>query len=120
VKLGRTAPILHSTLLSRGLPYPDTEPQNAFRVAHLYVLQFLSDQVVHSDKCLDRDIFVKYNLTIKDFAESLCTYFDILGEFYLFIPEDVFWEDFRAGRYSPILLAVIVYRGLAFTNIQEK
>lgn len=115
-----TAPILHSTLLSRGLPYPDTEPQNAFRVAHSYVLQLLSDQVVHSDKFLDRDIFVKCNLTIKDFVESLRAYFDILGEFHLFIPEDAFWEDFRAGRCSPILLAAIAYRGLAFTNAQEK
>ncbi|CAI7640682.1 unnamed protein product [Penicillium pancosmium] len=95
------SPSLHSTLLSPKLPYPNTEP-TAFRVAH------------------DQDIFVKCKLTIKDFAESLRAYFDILGEFHPCIPEDAFWEDFRAGRCSPILLAAIAYRGLAFTNAQEK
>ncbi|KAJ5963614.1 transcriptional regulator family: Fungal Specific TF [Penicillium vulpinum] len=112
-------PSPHSTLLSPKLPYPDIEP-SAFRVAYSHVLQLLSEQVVHSDRSYDQDIFVKCKLTIKDFAESLRAYFDILGEFHPCIPEDAFWKEFKAGKCSPILLAAIAYRGLAFTNAQEK
>jgi hypothetical protein len=89
-------PSPHSTLLSPKLPYPNIEP-TAFRVAYFHVLQLSSDQVVHSNESLDEDILVKCKLTIKDFAESLRAYFDILGEFHPCIPEDAFWEDFRAA-----------------------
>ncbi|KAJ5766650.1 uncharacterized protein N7511_004266 [Penicillium nucicola] len=66
------------------------------------------------------DLFMVPGFNLKDFLDSLHAYFDFPGLCHPFIPEEPFWQDFKAVRCSPALILAIACRGLPFTAATDK
>lgn len=66
------------------------------------------------------DLFMMPGFDLKDFLDSLYAWFDFPGLCYPFIPEEPFWQDYKAIRCSPALLLAIVCRGIPYTAATDK
>ncbi|OQD78796.1 hypothetical protein PENANT_c080G09005 [Penicillium antarcticum] len=92
----------------------------AFDSARRVVYQSISGHNGRSAMKLFECLFKVPGFNLMDCLDSLHAYFDFPALCQPFIPEEAFWQDYKAVRCSPALILAIACRGIPFTEATDK